>query len=170
MGIQAALVITAGFGEVDDEGKEIEAELVSTIEEHDIRLCGSNSIGYANTHDEAVISITCSRQPRPGSIGLISHSGALAFTTFFERGEDEGAGFSYIVSTGNEVDQTLTDYIEYMGASDRVDVITAYIEGLDDPRRFMQVADEVTRQGTPVLVIKVGRTAQTLPQCHTRVL
>lgn len=105
-----------------------------------------------------MITSTCSRQPRTGSIGLVSHSGALAFTTFFERGEDEGAGFAYNVSTGNEVDQTLTDYVEYMGASDRVDVITAYIEGFDEPRRFMQVADEVTRQGTPVLAIKVGRS------------
>lgn len=158
IGVPAALVITAGFSEADDEGKEIEADLAAAATEHDILLCGPNSIGFANTHADTVVASTCSRQPSHGSIGLVSQSGALAFTTFFDRGEDQNIGFANIVSTGNEIDQTLTDYVEYMGNRESIDVVIAYIEGIDEPRRFMKVADDVIREGTPILVIKIGRS------------
>jgi acyl-CoA synthetase (NDP forming) len=158
MGIPAALVITAGFSETDETGKSLENELVSTANEHGIRICGPNSIGLADTHTETVLTSTCSRKPEPGSIGLVSQSGALAFTTFFERAADVDVHFSKIVSTGNEADLTLTDYVDYMASDPSVDAVCAYIEGLDDPRRFVEVTDRSTRNGTPVLCVKIGES------------
>ncbi|MFB6304280.1 MAG: acetate--CoA ligase family protein, partial [Haloferacaceae archaeon] len=169
MGVPAALVITAGFGEADERGAELEAELAETAAEHDVRVCGPNCIGLANAREGTVLTSTCSRQPEPGNIGLVSHSGALAFTTFFDRAADEDVDFAYVVSTGNEADQTLTDYVEYMAADPDVDVICTYIEGLEDPRRFVRVAREATRSGTPVLATKIGRSevAQAAAASHT---
>lgn len=157
-GTPAALVITAGFAEADDRGAELEAELGTVAEAHGIALCGPNTIGLANTHAETVVTSTCSRKPRPGSIGLISQSGALAFTTFFERAADEDVDFAYVVATGNEAGLTLPEYVEYMADDPAVDVICTYIEGVDDPRRFVEAARVATESGTPVLTIKVGRS------------
>ncbi|WP_227378641.1 acetate--CoA ligase family protein [Haladaptatus halobius] len=168
-GVPAALVITAGFAEADDEGARLQDELAAAAAEHDVRVCGPNCIGLANAREGTVLTSTCSRKPAPGNVGLVSHSGALAFTTFFERAADENLAFSHIVSTGNEADQTLTDYVEYMAADPAVDVICAYVEGLADPRRFMEVAEAAVQEGTPVLAVKIGGStaAESAAMSHT---
>ncbi|MDY7081017.1 MAG: CoA-binding protein, partial [Halobacteria archaeon] len=125
---------------------------------YSMSVCGPNCIGVASTHDSTVLTSTCSRQPARGSISLVSHSGALAFTTFFERGADEDVGFAHIVSTGNEVDLALADYVEYVAGDPNVDVVCAYIEGVENPGRFGGVASEAVRGGTPVLAVKVGKS------------
>lgn len=158
-GVPAALVITAGFAEADAEGERLQAELVDVADRYDVRVAGPNCIGLANVLEGTVLTSTCSREPEPGSIGLASQSGALAFTTFFERAADEDVGFSHVVSTGNEAALSVTDVVEYLGARDAVDVVCAYVEGLDDPRRFVRAADDARRNGTPVLAVKVGRSA-----------
>ncbi|MEM4780060.1 MAG: acetate--CoA ligase family protein [Halalkalicoccus sp.] len=159
MGVPSALVITAGFGEADAEGAALEERLGEIAGEYGMAICGPNTIGLANTHDETVITSTCSRKPGKGSIGLVSQSGALAFTTFYERAADEEIDFSYIVATGNEAALSMADYVAFMAASERCEAICAYIEGVDEPRRFVDVASEAVREGTPVLATKVGRSA-----------
>lgn len=168
-GIGAAIIISAGFSEADGKGRQLESELETTIQKHDIRVCGPNCIGLANMHDETVLTSTCTRKPDPGSIGLVSQSGALAFTTFYERARDEDTDFAYIVSTGNEVDLSVTDYVEYMAADPRVEVICLYIEGVDDPQRFRAAAERAVRNGTPVLAVKIGQseTAEKATLSHT---
>lgn len=159
LGVPAALVITAGFAEADAQGEKLEAELATVARERGIRVCGPNCIGLASSHTNTVLTSTCSREPGEGSIGLVSQSGALAFTTFFERAADEDVHFSKIVSTGNEADLSLTDFVAYMATDPTIDAICAYVEGLDDPRRFARVAETATRNGTPVSVVKVGDSA-----------
>ncbi len=170
MGVGSALVITAGFAEADDRGAELETELAGVAEEHGITVCGPNCIGISNMIDMTVLKAgSPPRKPTPGSIALVSQSGALAFTTFFERAADEDVGFAYIVSTGNEADLTTTDYLAYLGEQPEVDVICTYIEGVDDPREFVRVADTVTRNGTPILSVKIGKTefAEAATLSHT---
>ena len=169
MGVPVALVITAGFGEADDEGERSEAQLVETAREAGIRVVGPNCIGFASGRTSTVITPTCSRAPDPGRIGLASQSGALAFATFYERGADADVNFAYVVSTGNEADLSVTDHVAYMADDPDVDVVCAYVEGVDDPRRFVQTAREATRSGTPVLVAKIGRSeaGQAAAASHT---
>ncbi|MFB6301216.1 MAG: acetate--CoA ligase family protein [Halobacteriales archaeon] len=169
MGVPAALVITAGFAEADATGEELQTELASVAERENIHVCGPNCIGLANSHAETVLTSTCSRKPTPGPIALASQSGALAFTTFFERGADTATHFSHIVSTGNEADLTMADYVAYLGAQPTVDVICLYLEGLPGPRHFADVAREVTANGTPILTVKVGRSevGEAAAQSHT---
>jgi acyl-CoA synthetase (NDP forming) len=99
----------------------------------------------------------------------VSQSGALAFTTFFERASDEDVHFAAIASTGNEVDLTVADYVAYLTDRPDVDVICAYIEGIDEPERFMRAAERATREGTPVLTVKIGRSdiAEAATLSHT---
>ncbi|MFC7157239.1 acetate--CoA ligase family protein [Halomarina halobia] len=156
-GVPAALVVTAGFSEADEQGAALEAELAQIATEVGIDVVGPNCIGLMAARG-ATLTATCSREPEPGSIGLVSQSGALAFTTFFERAADEDVHFSHIVSTGNEADLTTSDYVAYLAEQDTVDVICAYVEGLADPERFMRVAEEATRSGTPVLAVKIGQS------------
>ena len=156
-GVPTALVLTAGFAEADEIGAEIETDLAETAVEAGIRVVGPNCIGVMAARG-ATLTSTCSREPKPGGIGLVSQSGALAFTTFFERAADQDLHFSHIVSTGNETDLTLTDYVAYLAEQEDVDVVCTYVEGIDDPERFMRVAESAVRNGTPVLTVKIGQS------------
>jgi len=169
VGVPAALVITTGFSEADERGAQLEAELEATAAEYAISVAGPNCIGLANAQAGTVLTGLCSREPEPGHIGLASQSGALSFATFFENAADEDTHFSHIVSTGNEVDQSLVDYVEYMAADPDVEVICTYIEGVTEPRRFIEVARETVATGTPVLAVKVGSSdvAQAAAESHT---
>jgi acetyltransferase len=168
-GIPAALVITTGFSEADERGAELEAELEAAAAANEISVAGPNCIGLANAQAGTVLTGLCSRAPDPGHIGLASQSGALSFATFFENAADEDTHFSHVVSTGNEVDQSLADYVEYMAADPDVEVICTYIEGVTEPRRFIEVARETVATGTPVLAVKVGGSdvAQAAAESHT---
>lgn len=156
-GVPVALVLTAGFSEADEDGAELETQLADAADEAGIRVVGPNCIGVMAS-EGATITPTCTREPQSGGIGLVSQSGALAFTTFFERAADQDIHFSHIVSTGNEADLSTADYIEYLAEKDTVDVITAYIEGISDPDRFLHAAEKAIRNGTPVLTVKIGKS------------
>jgi len=167
-GVPVALVLTAGFAEADDTGADLEAELAATATETGIQVVGPNCIGVMAS-EGATLTSTCSREPQPGGIGLVSQSGALAFTTFFERAADNDVHFSHIVSTGNEVDLTAADYVAYLAEQDDVDVVCTYIEGIEDPERFLRVAEHAVRNGTPVLTVKIGASelAEAATLSHT---
>jgi len=156
-GVPAALVLSAGFSEADEEGAALEARLAEVAADLGIRVVGPNCIGVMAARG-ATLTSTCSRAPEPGRIALVSQSGALAFTTFFERAADRDRHFSHVVSTGNEADLTLTDYVAYLAERETVDAVCTYVEGIDEPERFMRVAERAVRNGTPVLTVKVGRS------------
>lgn len=167
-GVPVALVIAAGFSEADSRGTELEADLADTATAVDIDVVGPNCIGVMSARGSTLTS-TCSREPEPGGVALVSQSGALAFTTFFERAADADRHFSHIVSTGNEADLTTTDYVAYLADQPEVDVICTYVEGITEPDRFMRVAETATRSGTPVLSVKIGQSdvAEAATLSHT---
>ena len=169
LGVPSALIITAGFAEADEQGVTLEAELESVIEETGMAVCGPNTIGYANMHADTVATALCSRPPGEGSIGLVSQSGALAFATFYERGKDADQEFAYVIATGNETGLSLADYVTYLADDEVVDVIATYIEGVAEPRRFIDAASRAGAAGTPVLAVKTGRSAvaKTASLSHT---
>ncbi|GAI29895.1 unnamed protein product, partial [marine sediment metagenome] len=72
-------------------------------------------------------------------------------------GAEMGAGFSKFVGTGNEADLHFEDFVEYLGQDDETKVITGYIEGLREGKRFFRLAKSITK-GKPIVVVKVGKT------------
>lgn len=157
LGVDAAIIVTAGFSEADEEGKQLHAELEAVIDESDIRVAGPQCIGILNTHDRIACTAGIHKNPEPGSVGIVSQSGGFAFTTF-DRATDHDIDTAYAIPTGNEVDLTVTDFVEYMADDPRVEVIFAYIEGLSDPRRFVRTAERATQEGTPIIAIKIGES------------
>jgi acyl-CoA synthetase (NDP forming) len=68
-----------------------------------------------------------------------------------------GFGFSKVVSTGNEANLRLEDYLEFLGDDSESRVIACYIEGLREARRFFELAKKITPH-KPIVVIKSGGT------------
>jgi len=155
-GIQHVVVISAGFGESGPEGQRREYELIDVTEEYDLTLVGPNCLGVIST--PTGLNATFLRdQPPAGSISLVSQSGAVvaAVVAWAAR---HGIGYRHVVSLGNEATLAEIDVIEAFGADPDTDVILAYLEDIDEGRRFIEQAREVTRE-TPIVAIKAGRTA-----------
>ena len=156
-GVKAVVVISGGFAETGEQGKKLEAELVKIARQGGIRFIGPNSMGHADTSSEFSI-LAWTEEIAPGPVALISQSGNYGHR-IIRAGMSSGFGFSKFVSTGNEADLRLEDYLEYLAQDENTKVITIYIEGLREGRRFFRLAQETTTR-KPVLVIKAGGTKE----------
>ncbi len=159
-GAKSAIVISAGFSEraVDDR-RDLQAELGRFARESGMRVSGPNCLGLANLKDDIWASAgSRGAGGLSGPIGLVCQSGASAFGPFLTRAVDEGIGFTYIVSTGNEADLDFCDFARYLLDDDDTRVIAGFVEGFKDGRKFLEVARMAAERGKPIVLIKIGRS------------
>ena len=159
-GAKSAIVISAGFSEraVDDR-RDLQAELGRFARESGVRVSGPNCLGLANLKDDIWASASSrGASGLSGPIGLVCQSGASAFGPFLTRAVDEGIGFTYIVSTGNEADLDFCDFARYLLDDDDTRVIAGFVEGFKDGRKFLGVARLAAERGKPIVLIKIGRS------------
>ena len=116
-------------------------------------------MGLANVNDDIWISSSSrGADGLSGSVGLVCQSGASAFGPFLVRSLDNGVGFSYIVSTGNEADLDFCDFARYLLDDDATKVIAGFVEGFKDGRKFFELARLAAKKGKPIVLIKIGRS------------
>jgi len=155
LGVPAGIVISAGFKEHDEAGKELERQIAEMIRGK-MRIIGPNCLGVMNPVG-GLNATFASAMARPGSVGFISQSGALC-TAVLDWSLHELVGFSGFVSVGSMLDVGWGDLIDYFGHDPRTHSIVIYMESVGDARAFLSAAREVSLS-KPVIVIKVGRTA-----------
>ncbi len=153
-GVRGTIIITAGFGEVGEEGKKEEHELVEIAREYSMRIVGPNCVGVMNTKDN--MNATFVMDAKRGSIAFISQSGALGAGIIYKTVK-EGIGFSKFVSIGNMADVDFSEFMEYLADTEEDKAIALYIEGIKDGRKFMDIAKRVTKK-KPVIVLKAGKS------------
>ena len=159
-GAKSAIVISAGFSErAVDERRDLQGELGRFARESGMRVSGPNCLGLANLKDDIWASAgSRGASGLSGPIGLVCQSGASAFGPFLTRAVDEGIGFTYIVSTGNEADLDFCDFARYLLDDDDTRVIAGFVEGFKDGRKFLEVARMAAERGKPIVLIKIGRS------------
>jgi len=155
-GIPAGIVISAGFKEHGEHGKELEARITQIIRGK-MRLIGPNCLGVMNPI-RGLNATFAHSIARPGTVALISQSGAL-LTAILDWSLRENVGFSSFVSTGSMLDVSWGDLIDYFGSDPRTNSIVIYMESIGDASAFLSAAREVSLT-KPIIVIKAGRTAQ----------
>lgn len=153
--VPAAIVISAGFREAGREGLERELELVQIARQYGIRLIGPNCLGVIDTGTPLNATFAAGMPPG-GPIAFMSQSGALG-TAVLDMALAGRIGFSRFVSLGNKADVNEVDLLEAWKDDPGSRVILAYIEGLPDGQKFMEVARRVTRR-KPVVAVKSGVT------------
>nr|WP_206205673.1 acetate--CoA ligase family protein [Thermococcus sp. CX2] len=156
-GVKGAVVISAGFKEAGNI--ELEEELVKRAKKWGIRLVGPNCLGVTNLEN----GFDCNfnppeRQARPpfGKIAFMSQSGAFG-AAILDWAANHMIGMSKFISLGNMADLDESDFMAYLGEDSKTGVITGYIEGIKDGRKFFETAKEVTLR-KPVIILKAGRT------------
>ncbi len=156
-GIHAAIIAAGGFRETGPEGEILEQESLRIARQYGIRLIGPNCIGLLDTHLPIDTTFLSPPGPTPGDVAFISHSGAIC-AAVIDWARGQGFGLSRLVSLGNQVDVNETDVLAPVASDPHTRVLTLYLEGVSDGRRFVEQARKVTRQ-KPVIALKVGRFA-----------
>jgi acetyl coenzyme A synthetase (ADP forming)-like protein len=156
-GVRALVVLTAGFGETDGEGREREQALLRLCRTTGMRLIGPNCIGVVNTDPSIGLNATFGpSMPPPGRVAFASQSGALGLAAIQEA-HRHGIGISSFVSTGNKADISGNDLLQYWESDSGTDVILLYLESFGNPRKFARIARRVGRT-KPIVAIKSGRS------------
>lgn len=155
-GIKAVIIISGGFKELGVEGIELEKRCVEIARNYGMRLIGPNCVGTMDLNT-GLNTTFIHGMPAKGGIGFVSQSGAVCGGVVdYIRGK--GVGFSHFISLGNEADVTETDVIEYLASESHTRVIAAYVEAIQDGKRFVEAVRKVTKQ-KPVVLLKAGRTS-----------
>ncbi|HSR12990.1 MAG TPA: CoA-binding protein, partial [Thermodesulfobacteriota bacterium] len=154
------ILFSAGYAEMGEAGRKEQDELRGFARAAGIRVVGPNCIGIVNTHGRVAASFTSGLEMEtliPGSIGLITQSGGVG-NCFLTRANDRSIGLSYFISSGNELDLEVSDYLEHFIGDERTQSVALVLEDLKDPRRFAAAAEAALRAGKPIVALKVGRS------------
>ncbi len=154
-GVQGAIVISAGFKEIGEEGLELERQIMAEARKGQMRIIGPNCLGVMSPVT-GLNATFAADMARPGKVGFISQSGALC-TAILDWSFRENVGFSHFVSIGSMLDVGWGDLIYYLGNDPRTESIVIYMETIGDARAFLTAAREVALT-KPIIVIKPGRT------------
>lgn len=156
-GLKAAIIGSGGFRETGPEGARLEAECLRIARSFGMRLIGPNCIGLLDTHLPMDATFLPPPGPLPGDVAFISHSGAIC-AAVIDWARGQSFGLSRLVSLGNQADVNETDVLSPVAADPFTRVLTLYLEGVSDGRRFVEQASQITRQ-KPIIALKVGRFA-----------
>ncbi|CAM2339049.1 acetate--CoA ligase family protein [Burkholderia vietnamiensis] len=157
-GTAAAIVLASGYAETGEAGLRRQAQLKDAAGA--MRVLGPNTIGVVNLADRVTLSASGALDTDDfavGGVSVVSQSGGI-LGALLSRAADRGIGLSKLVSTSNEVDLDVSDFIDYFIGDDATSVIALYLEGLRDPARFRAAAHAAARAGKPIVVYKIGRS------------
>ncbi len=156
-GTKAAVVISAGFAELGEQGRQLQQQMLAAAQPHLLRIVGPNCVGVMVPG----ISLDASFShvaPPPGDLAFVSQSGGM-ITAVLDWAQPRGIGFSHVVSLGDMADVDFGDMLDYLAIDPAIRAILLYVEGVTHARKFMSAARNAART-KPVLVVKAGRFAE----------
>jgi len=156
-GVKGLIVITAGFREVGGPGLEREERLLALCRTYGMTMIGPNCMGVINTHPDVQMDATFApTPPLRGGISLVTQSGALGIA-ILDHAKSLGIGFAKFCSLGNKAQVSLNDLLRMWHRDPDTKILLAYIENFGNPRNFVRVARETTKE-KPVIAVKSGRS------------
>jgi len=158
-GASAVVVLSAGFGEVSEEGRAEERRLVDIANAHGMMLIGPNCSGIVS-HAHAGKFSGVPPVSRKGGIDFLSGSGATV-DFLYERATRRGLPFNSLLNVGNSAQTGVTDLLRLYDEAQDGDsslIKLLYIEVLTRPQEFLRHARSLARKGCTVAGIKSGAT------------
>ena len=159
-GIPFALVLAGGFSEVGEKGKALQAGLIEAARKANVRMVGPNCLGILNLKDNARIGFGGTahlKTLKPGPMAMVTQSGGFGFGVMATAAYF-GVGCNYAISSGNEADLTLLDWVADLIERPEVGFVVAFMEGINDGRRLIELGERALELGKPILAWKVGNT------------
>ena len=164
-GVKALLVVSSGFAEAGPEGARLQAELVRRARGAGMRVIGPNSFGIINNDPEVRMNASLAPTVPPhGRLGLFAQSGALGIAVLASAAR-RNLGISTFGSSGNRVDVSGNDFMQYWIDDDATDAVGLYLESMGNPRKFSRIARNLAMI-KPVIVVKSGVSRFGVPPGH----
>lgn len=157
-GTKGFIIISAGFSEESEEGRQLEQQIVKICEENNASLIGPNCIGVI-TYAHTSVFTTPIPKLEQMSCDLISSSGATA-VFIMESGIPKGLHFASVFSVGNSAQNGVEEVLEFMdevfnpATSTRVKLL--YVESIKNPDKLLKHASSLIRKGCKIAAIKAG--------------
>jgi acyl-CoA synthetase (NDP forming) len=158
-GIRAVIVVADGFAERDEEGAELQNEIVEMAKKAGMRVIGPNTAGIVNSSNGLTPDPYESgyEKVKAGGVAICAQTGMINPQAFPYA--DLHYGVSKICDYGNKSDVDECDLLEYLESDPTTKVISMYLESIRDGRRFLETSRRVTAN-KPVLILKSGRTKE----------
>ena len=169
--IPFAVVLGAGFAETGEPGAVEQERLVECARQAGVRLLGPNTVGFVNAWDRVALTFSTVGKLdalAPGPVALLSQSGGLG-GCLLDRAAARGLGVGLFVSTGNEADLSLADYLDWLVEDGRVRAIACLVEQVRQPDRVAAAVERAAARGIAVVALKLGAspTGSRAARSHT---
>lgn len=161
-GVRAAIIMSSGFGETGESGRQRESDLVRIASRSGMRLIGPNAQGIANFYAGAVANfstIFMEVPPADGPVAIISQSGAASAMPYALLRE-RGIGVRYLMATGNDADVTVADFVDEVLEDPAIRVILLYLEAIRDAEVLAAAAAKARAKGVAIIALKSGTSAK----------
>ncbi len=165
-GVHGLVVISSGFAETGEEGRQRQRRLLGLCRSYGLRLIGPNCLGIINTDPAVSLNASLSPTiPARGRAGFFCQSGALG-SAILEKVTNRGLGLSTFISAGNRADVSGNDALQYWEQDEATEVVLLYLESIGNPRKFSRIARRVSLR-KPIIAVRSGRSTQGVPMGHT---
>ena len=170
-GVGGVVIITSGFAEVGGPGVGLQAQVAEILQRTGLRAIGPNCIGFMNLTDGVMANFVLDPTdalPGGGPVALVSQSGGLG-GYMVRKALTAGLNLGWFVSTGNEVDASVSALLRELVEREDVRVLLGAFEALRDPELFIETALRAQALDKPFIVLKAGRSeeAAAAAQAHT---
>ncbi len=157
---KAFIIISAGFSDTGDKGRQLEQRIVSQIEKYGGSLLGPNNIGLINRHYAGVFT-TPVPDLSPEGVDMISGSGATA-VFIMEAAMTIGLRFNSVWSVGNSAQIGIEEVLAYLdeqhqSGSPKIKLL--YIESIQNPQKLLKHARSLRQKGCYVVAVKAGSSS-----------
>ncbi|MFM0439484.1 acetate--CoA ligase family protein [Paraburkholderia strydomiana] len=159
-GVKSVVVLTAGFAEIDAQGRAAQDRMAAMCKAAGVRMIGPNSLGLLNVESRLFSTFSVvlyGVRPKAGNIALATQSGAFG-SALYGAATLRGMGFSKIVATGNEADVDVAEAIDYLAGDPSTRVIMAALESAKDGQKLRRALLKAAKAQKPVIIMKVGRS------------
>jgi len=164
-GVRNAVIVSAGFAEEGGDAAQLQTTIANLAKKTGMHIVGPNAEGFYNA--DAKLAATFSptlAEPWSGQLisgarrlGVIAQSGGVGFA-IYDLARRNGLAVAYVVTTGNEVDLTLADFLEFMVEDESTDIVMLFCEAIRDAGRFERAASRAIALGKRIVAIKVGQS------------
>lgn len=160
-GVGSAIIFSAGFAEGGEEGLAEQREIARIAQAAGMVIEGPNCLGLVNYVDRIPLTFienaTMPLGDRRG-IGIVSQSGAMA-AVLSTTIESRDIGLSFSVSTGNEADSGVEEYVDYLIDEPSTPVIAMIVEQFRQPQRFLTAARRARAIGKTIVLLHPGKSS-----------
>lgn len=155
--VKFIIIFSSGFAEMGAEGRRKQDTIKTLCRENGIRVLGPNTIGIYNFKNQTMLTFSPKSLTTllPGDVGIVSQSGIIG-GLIARLAVDEEVGFSYMVATGNQMDLTSLDILDFFVEDGSTKIIVSYMEEIPDGTQLKEAAVRALGDYKPIIVYKSG--------------